>query len=358
MCTAVHANAPVLAATLFLLNELAQTHNVIVKCFNEVPSFNAAALELDPNKREPTGALLNNVNDDGRKIDSIPPLWESCLAANHYHPSVGKFASSVGAINYTGDPLRDFSLAPFLDKFSYKNPKTRQKSKLSIARRRIENQVYEPVNDLKFLGKDKINAQDQFFHTFFLEQARRDKIKGISRHKNTKSEDLDEDEGFEMLEIGEVDKKLEDGFSTDDEEEEFVDKLALSLMEETIEDDDLDDEDPDMKGWENLHQEGDGENEDLVQVDSENELEFSDNDESNPSQPDLNDADEDAFMDNIDSSDDEATNVQASFDSKQKKKSNDNVFASAEDYEHLIKESYKKKKVEKVSGTQKRLRRK
>lgn len=208
MCTAMHANAPVLAAIIFLLNELIKTHGVIAKCFDEVPSANAASLELDANKREPTGALVGDVNG-GDKVTMIPPIWECCLASNHYHPSVGKFASSTGSIEYTGDPLRDFALAPFLDKFSYKNPKTRQKNKLSIAQRKIEHQVYTPVNDARFLGlgKERIDTQDQFFHTFFVEQARRDKIKGISRHKSDKTtEDLDEDEGFEMLENSQVDQ--------------------------------------------------------------------------------------------------------------------------------------------------------
>merc|ERR1712226_1484256 len=210
----------------------------------------------------------------------------------------------------------------------------------------------KPVNDARFLGlgKERIDTQDQFFHTFFVEQARRDKMKGISRHKSDKStEDLDEDEGFEMLENSQVAQLLEDGFSTDPEEEEFVDKLALSLMEEVVDDEgsNLDDEDPDMNGWENLNQEDDEDEQDLDAIDSNDEIDSSDDDGSQTSQ---SFADEDAFMDNSDSSEDEGDDLQygshlkSKVNSKRNETMNDDIFASAEDYEHLIEQPKRRKK--------------
>ncbi|GJQ67721.1 hypothetical protein Trydic_g16541 [Trypoxylus dichotomus] len=44
----------------------------------------------------------------------------------HYHPTVSLYATKLlqgDPINYTGDPLKDFSLIRFLDRFVFKNPK-------------------------------------------------------------------------------------------------------------------------------------------------------------------------------------------------------------------------------------------
>uniref|UniRef100_A0A0K0DJI3 CBF domain-containing protein n=1 Tax=Angiostrongylus cantonensis TaxID=6313 RepID=A0A0K0DJI3_ANGCA len=43
---------------------------------------------------------------------------ELLLLSKHYHPSVAN-----GCINYKGDPLEDFTLIKFLDRFAFKNPK-------------------------------------------------------------------------------------------------------------------------------------------------------------------------------------------------------------------------------------------
>ena len=205
MCTVVHANASVAAASLFLLNEIMKTHHRIAGCLNDIPEGDSAQLGLDPSKREPRAAIVHYGDKQVDSSDLVPPLWEICLVSNHFHPSVGKFAASLGAIDYSGDPLRDFALAPFLDKFSYKNPKAHKKGKLSIAQRRIETQVNQPVNGPAFLRQHNVDDADKFFHKFFLERARRDDINGVSQ-ENDDEDDLDaEDEEFDMLEEHQID---------------------------------------------------------------------------------------------------------------------------------------------------------
>uniref|UniRef100_A0A7E4ZZH2 CBF domain-containing protein n=1 Tax=Panagrellus redivivus TaxID=6233 RepID=A0A7E4ZZH2_PANRE len=59
---------------------------------------------------------------------------ELFLLAEHYHPTVAVFAENIineVPIKYNGDPLQDFTLIRFLDRFSFKNPKvsTTQTSK-------------------------------------------------------------------------------------------------------------------------------------------------------------------------------------------------------------------------------------
>jgi len=346
MSTAIHTSPPVAAAALFLLNELMKTHDIITKSFSRIPNARAATLELDPIKRDPSCAFGDLENGETRNIDTItPPLWESCLSSNHYHPSVEKFTSYLGSIQYAGDPLQDFSLSPFLDKFAYRNPKAQKKNKTSISQRRVKSLVQKPVNDPSFIKKDKFDAEDEFFHTFFLEQARRDKIKGISRNKKESDKDVDEEDGFEMLESKQVDEIFESGFSTDSEEEEFVDKLAMDLMDEAADadDDNLDDEDPDMEGWGDSDDNKDG-NGDVAWQDDDDDN--NDSDDSQSSQQDQN-VDHDEFMDDTDSSDDEIPPAQPNFgigsaNQKKNKKSsgkNKDIFADAADYEHLITEN-------------------
>ncbi|MGH0126400.1 UNVERIFIED_CONTAM: hypothetical protein FKN15_030264 [Acipenser sinensis] len=53
-------------------------------------------------------------------------LWELKKLSEHFHPSVALFARTVlqgDFIQYTGDPLQDFTLMRFLDRFVYRNPK-------------------------------------------------------------------------------------------------------------------------------------------------------------------------------------------------------------------------------------------
>jgi len=57
-------------------------------------------------------------------------LWELDRLSKHYHPSVCLFARTLMKaedIEYKGDPLQDFTLMRFLDRFVYKNPKKKER---------------------------------------------------------------------------------------------------------------------------------------------------------------------------------------------------------------------------------------
>ena len=204
MSTVLHVNPAVAASALFLLNEVMKTHKHLAGSLNDIPENNSVFLRFDPSKREPRAAI---VDAEGKTIDKmgvIMPLWEVCLLSHHFHPSVAKFAASLGGIEYSGDPLRDFALAPFLDKFSYRNPKAHKKGKISIAQRRIKSQVVRPVNDPAFLKNQHVDDADKFFHNFFLERARREDEKGISREAT--GDDGTEDEAFDVLEEDQIER--------------------------------------------------------------------------------------------------------------------------------------------------------
>jgi ribosome biogenesis protein MAK21 len=79
-------------------------------------------------------------------------LWELASLARHCHPTVCLWAETIlggKAIDYAGDPLLDFGLANFLDRVSYKNPKSTEQSE--VFRKRMA--AYEkPINTIDFHG--------------------------------------------------------------------------------------------------------------------------------------------------------------------------------------------------------------
>lgn len=63
----------------------------------------------DPMQRNPAYAGAEKTNH-----------WELSLMANHFHPSVALFANTIiegSQIKYSGDPLQDFTIMRFLDRF-------------------------------------------------------------------------------------------------------------------------------------------------------------------------------------------------------------------------------------------------
>jgi ribosome biogenesis protein MAK21 len=363
-CTVLHSSPPIVAASIFLLNEVMKTHGDLLRCLDCIPD-SEAQVEFDHGRREPRSAIFLEPNGLSESVTLtspsesttfIPPMWEWCLSSHHFHPSVTKFAESVGAIEYSGDPLRDFSLAPFLDKFAYRNPKLPDKRKHGVAGRRIKSHMeQQPINDPSFLETKDIKEEDKFFHAFFLERARRDEIKGLTRGKASKDKDEQDaqDEAFNMMEQHQIDSVFDDGFDTDPEEEEFVHSLAVNLMKgHSGHAADFDDEDPDMEDWDDLHGDETGPDHCVVVGEPNEKDESPTEDESTGA--DFNDGeDADAFMDEMDSSADEeeilaVQEIEKAFsgapaNANAKRQRND-VFADAEDYEELIKRSYEEGK--------------
>ena len=217
LAVTIHGSPSVVSASLFLLNEIAKTHHDVRKCMEEPADEQAAKLIVDSTKREPRAAFViydqagqEVKGENDNSIPIIPTFWELALLAHHFHPSVSKFATDAGRISYAGDPLKDFGLAPFLDKFAYRNPKSTErlanhfKRGESIAERKsgrdklIEAQLAAPVNDPEFLKQERVSEQEEFFLKYFRERARRDEIKGIVRNKPK----LEDDEEIEMAEEG------------------------------------------------------------------------------------------------------------------------------------------------------------
>ncbi|EQC34133.1 hypothetical protein SDRG_08342 [Saprolegnia diclina VS20] len=146
-------------------------------------------------------------------------LWELQPFLQHYHPSVATFAKQLleGQIVYSGDPLTDFTLTTFFDKFVNKKPKAKDgPHQRGVAAPSAMASMYSE----EFQNQDEGNVEesDKFFYTFFKERLKR-------KPKKAKKEPKDGDA------------------SEDDEYEAFATQLAEGLMQ------DNDDEDVDMDDW-------------------------------------------------------------------------------------------------------------
>ena len=253
-----------------------------------------------------------------------PPSFFPSPSQYHFHPSVRKFAEGLeaGGIDYRGDPLKDFQLAPFLDRFSFKNPKSKEKLKKkfrlgeSIAERKSGGRGLAvvggvAVNDPAYLNS-KVGVEEEFFYRYMSEKSKRDVIKGVKKGAdvNVALEDAEVDN------YGDVDADWDDA---DDSEEEFAQGLAEKLMENHgngkahFDEEDVDfsmsssdeEEDEDLYGEigsegreeEEDEEEGRGDEEEDSDGDSEDGSEDGSEDDS-----ENDDGDDDGFMEVLDDS--------------------------------------------------------
>ncbi|KAM9701116.1 LOW QUALITY PROTEIN: CCAAT/enhancer-binding protein zeta-like [Menidia menidia] len=132
-------------------------------------------------------------------------FWELQRLALHYHPSVSLFARTLlkgESIQYSGDPLQDFTLIRFLDRFVFRNPKQPRNRGDSAAQR--SNQKFSiqlPVNSAEFLSRDEsqVPVDQVFFHRYFRKRQQQQQSRRPRRDGDEESlEDVD-DEEFERL---------------------------------------------------------------------------------------------------------------------------------------------------------------
>ncbi|XP_035177910.1 CCAAT/enhancer-binding protein zeta [Oxyura jamaicensis] len=132
-------------------------------------------------------------------------LWELKKLSEHFHPSVALFAKTIlegNHIQYSGDPLQDFTLMRFLDRFVYRNPKLHKgkenTSSVVMQRKKKQFMTDRPrlaVNSKEFLSIDesKIPVDDVFFHRFYTKfNNKREKQKHQDDEESV--EDVDDDE--------------------------------------------------------------------------------------------------------------------------------------------------------------------
>uniref|UniRef100_A0A3P9LMJ3 CCAAT enhancer binding protein zeta n=1 Tax=Oryzias latipes TaxID=8090 RepID=A0A3P9LMJ3_ORYLA len=172
---------------------------------------------------KPAASWVHHQNREGRKSsERYDPLhrnplycgadhttlWELQRLAQHFHPSVSLFATTIlqgESIQYTGDPLQDFTLIRFLDRFVFRNPKQlkgKQNTDSALLRPKQRLPVNSlPVNCAEFLSKEEsqIPVDEIFFYRFF--KKKQQEKQGQDRQRDDDSESVEEveDEEFEKI---------------------------------------------------------------------------------------------------------------------------------------------------------------
>ncbi|XP_037261497.1 CCAAT/enhancer-binding protein zeta isoform X1 [Falco rusticolus] len=172
------------------------------------------------NNSNSTASWVHHLNMGGRKSGALydpmhrsplycgaesTSLWELKKLSEHFHPSVALFAKTIlegNHIQYSGDPLQDFTLMRFLDRFVYRNPKLHKgkENTSSVVMQPKKKQFMKDtqnlaVNSKEFRAKDesKIPVNEVFFHRFY---SKFDKKREKQRRQDDEEsvEDVDDDE--------------------------------------------------------------------------------------------------------------------------------------------------------------------
>uniref|UniRef100_A0A8C7ACZ8 CCAAT/enhancer-binding protein zeta n=2 Tax=Neovison vison TaxID=452646 RepID=A0A8C7ACZ8_NEOVI len=149
-------------------------------------------------------------------------LWELKKLSEHFHPSVALFAKTIlqgNYIQYSGDPLQDFTLMRFLDRFVYRNPKPHK------GKENTDSVVMQPkrkhfmkdirslaVNSKEFLAKEEsqIPVDELFFYRYYKKVAVvKEKQKRNADEESI--EDVDDDEFEKMIDTFEDDNCFTSG---------------------------------------------------------------------------------------------------------------------------------------------------
>uniref|UniRef100_A0A7I5ED95 CBF domain-containing protein n=1 Tax=Haemonchus contortus TaxID=6289 RepID=A0A7I5ED95_HAECO len=213
---------------------------------------------------------------------------ELLLLSKHYHPSVAIFAKALiqdGCINYKGDPIEDFTLLKFLDRFAFKNPKE-NRSKDSSTSRVLRKKQFDPwgvkklpVSSKEYISKkpSELPADEHYLHRFA-------SLKFHPQEKEKKEEDDWEIESVDSAEFDAIIDKFEPGEANEefdvDYTKEFTSEkkkpraIKRTAGEEDGEDDEVDfelDDDEEDEGGEDDDEDDDDVEDDDEEVEMESD---------------------------------------------------------------------------------------
>lgn len=109
--------------------------------------------------------------------------------SQHFHPTVTLFANKIlkgEVIKYSGDPLQDFTLPKFLDRFVFKNPKKKNNEEVVVNSKFSRKKTYVPsgirslrVDSSNYLHEDesKIPVDELFMYKYLHKKKSLDRVK-------------------------------------------------------------------------------------------------------------------------------------------------------------------------------------
>lgn len=264
--------------------------------------------------------------------------WELTLLRHHFHPSANMFAQKTidgESIDYDGDPLQDFTLKRFIDRFVFRNPKkiNRQQaaqSSKSTLFARLNNSVVTPIQELSKSNKTSVPLEEQFIYDYLVQ-------------KNKEIEDREKDDDNESVASEDFERLLRKIEPNLDNDDDFMkvkkDKRKGGDDESGTDDTDDDmfsDDDFDIDSDDDYYREAfDGVDEDLADAQYDDKTTFLSDD-------DVEEVDSDLEIGESDEEDMETSR----FKRRGRDKNLVNLFAAADKFSHLLegKESDDEKK--------------
>ncbi|KAL1485638.1 hypothetical protein MTO96_001227 [Rhipicephalus appendiculatus] len=138
------------------------------------------------------------------------PAWELRHLSRHYHPSVALFAERIlrgQPVAYPGDPLQDFTLSRFLDRFVYRNPKAPganepvmedQAASVFGKRRQYTPKGVRKMDVLSRQYQQQVEAnippEETFLYRYFKQERERRKADKDKDEEKKKKKDANDDE--------------------------------------------------------------------------------------------------------------------------------------------------------------------
>nr|XP_008514384.1 PREDICTED: CCAAT/enhancer-binding protein zeta isoform X2 [Equus przewalskii] len=279
-------------------------------------------------------------------------LWELKKLSEHFHPSVALFAKTIlqgNYIQYSGDPLQDFTLMRFLDRFVYRNPKPHKGKEntdsvvMQPKRKHFMNDIRSlAVNSKEFLAKEEsqIPVDEVFFYRYYKKVAVfKEKQKRNADEESI--EDVDDEEFEKMIDTFEDDNCFTSG--KDDLDFAGNMKKKTKGAKADPEDEDSEGSDDDLDNLDDDEVSLGSMNEEFTEIDEDGGTFMDVFDDENEGIPEL---DEVSSKGNSKRSKRKGANdfdFAGSFQGPGKKKkrnlSDSNLFVSAEEFGHLLDEN-------------------
>ncbi|XP_040849010.1 CCAAT/enhancer-binding protein zeta [Ochotona curzoniae] len=291
----------------------------------------------DPFSRNPLFCGAENTN-----------LWELKKLSEHFHPSVSLFAKTIlqgDYIQYSGDPLQDFTLIRFLDRFVYRNPKPHKGKEntdsvvMQPKRKHVINDIRNlAVNSKEFLAKEEsqIPVDEVFFHRYYKKFATiKEKQKRSADEESI--EDVDDEEFEKMIDTFEDDNCFTPG--KDDLDFASNMKKKSKRAKDNLEDEESEDSDDELDNLDDDEVSLGSMEEEFAELDEDGGTFMDVSDDENEGVPDLEEIS--TKRSKRKSADD--FDFTGSFQGPRKKKkrnANDaSLFVSAEEFGHLLDEN-------------------
>lgn len=159
-------------------------------------------------------------------------LWEIDVLNTFFHPSVTKISESVmnnKRLEYNGDPMVDYTLMKFLDKFNYKKPKEDEKNKKN------------PLNSEEFanLPLTSVKEDDLFHYNYTKEKLKQKRL--ILENLKKKKEEIKQNKLIKNQKLIKIQESMKDDF-IEEKEESGNYRYSYDDLDKVLEVDTLDDE--------------------------------------------------------------------------------------------------------------------